>query len=607
MLAYTYDEALKRELNAAGENYWETYVQEILDLLGARGAPLPLSQLEAQENLAGFKALILGSQSGRRLTEKAKTALNTWVQEGGLLVGFATHGLDNVFGIMRRFTLAQEPDPYSIAARFELWPHPITSGVHPALNYEQKLLILSEFESVSLRDGVELARLYDRDGRDRKEPAISWRSHGKGFAAYFAFDVPKTVWLLHQGRPIQGVSEGQGYSKTSALQVIGENSRKILYADEIAFVLQNMLARVRQPFIYQIPPDGEKVPDALICWGGDEYFGPTELSLKSSDWMKSKGLPYHVNIGVEKTPGKGDGHPMTGAELKHILDNGHEVSLYYMLYDDNNFDITEERIKCQSDLFHRRFGFRPVCTLHYNCSWKGWAEPARWMANAGGKGDNSFGCFPPQPYDHPMRNSPGFGFGQGTGYPFYFWEAYDRGNERIPFIEEPIACYEIGHRGLGTKGRRPDRDARMPQEVHAPIDMAAEYHLLINMFYHQGSVAGFEGAREAIEEALRYIRYRNLSILHMANNQVCEWWFARSQATVNHVAGSDNGISFSCGCGYGAGMIIKLILPDGAAATVLSDGTAVPHLIRREMGASWVYFIVREGEHQVSVRFSRHD
>jgi len=601
MIAYTFDVDLKKNINEREENYWEVYIREIMDLMGVKGDPVSLKDMESPDVMGKYRVLIMGAQSGQCVTQRMKKTLTAWVENGGMLLGFAVENLDNVFGIQTRFRNTQQDD-YSVSATFELIPHPLVYGVHPLMFYESKLIILSDFLSVSLNDGIELGRLYDPDGAPRMEPAITWRRIGNGYAGYFAFDAAKTVWLLHQGRPITSVN-GEGYEKATSLQVIGERTRKICYADEIVYVLQNLIAQAGHPFIYQIPPDGDKIPDALLYWGGDEYFGPVENSLVSSDWMRSKGLPYHVNIGIERTPGKNDGHPITKEQMRHIMeDNGHEVSLYYMLYEDNNYDITPERIKHQSDLFYKRFGFRPLCTLHYNTSWKGWADPARWMAEAGGKADNSFSSQPCRPYDHPIRNSASYGFGQGTAYPFFFWDDYRHGNERIEFIEEPIACYEIGHRTLGRAVKDPL--ALMPQDVHLPLDRAIEYHQVINMFYHQVSVATRAPVRAAIEEILRYIEYREADVLHMANNQVAEWWFARSSSEIRDIIADPGGATFTVSSGYPAGLIVKLLIPQGKVCDSVTSGKKNPvQKIRHEFGSDWIYLMVPSGKHRVSISF----
>ena len=43
-----------------------------------------------------------------------------------------------------------------------------------------------------------------------RHPAISWNAYGAGFAGYFVFDLPRTLWLLHQGRPREPMGKTRG-------------------------------------------------------------------------------------------------------------------------------------------------------------------------------------------------------------------------------------------------------------------------------------------------------------------------------------------------------------------------------------------------------------
>lgn len=601
MLAYTYDNNLRKTLNDRRLNYWEAYIQEINEMLGLRAYRFSLQDLEDREKLKDIKTLILGHQSGTHLTDRAINILDEWVKEGGVLVGFAPKGMDEVFGIKSVSTINQEPDDYTISGYFDLRPHPITHEIHPFLAQEQKLLVLSDIQVVEgnfplnkeEKVDVELARLYDTTGKDLEHPAITWHSYGNGYTGYFAFDVAKTIWVLHQGRPITVTPRDRANPRltprTSEMQVIGNNSRKAAYADEIAFILQNMVAQNPQPFIYQIPPDGDKIPDALLYWGGDEYVGPVEYSLDASDWMKSKGLPYHINIQ--------ENHPITDDQLQHILQNGHEVSLYYHLYQDDNFDMAEEHYIKQNDIFYKRFGYRPVCTVNYVCRWKGWSEPAKWMLKAGGKADNSFQGSP-FPGPHPLLNSPFFSFGFGTSYPFYFYEDYTGGNQRIDFLEEPIVCYEVGHRGSIV-----DKETVAIEDVHPPVDMAIKYHMVMNMFYHPTYIARYPICRQAIEEMLRYIDQRKAYVKHMGNNQVWEWWDSRSRSTIDEVCIKNNVMQLEYSCEYPSGMILKIPLKDNPPSKVTCDGELIFHKIKKEFGHEWLFFIVPHGKHTVSLVF----
>lgn len=589
MLAYVLDEGLRRAVNGNGVNYWDAYIAEIGEMLGARAEVLSLGQVEDPAQLDRFSALILGRVAGSNLTQAARAALQEWVEDGGVLIGFGVQGLDRVFGIESVGAIQQEPDEYAISAYFELWPHPLTHEVHPALALEQRLFALSDTQLVETKGCTELARLYDVGGRDCQRPAITWNACGSGFAGWFAFDVAKTIWLLHQGRPQHAVYGQKTYPKTTGLQVLGDNSRKIAYADEIALVLQNMIAQKPVPFIHQLPPMGDQVPDALLYWGGDEYHGPTQLSLEASDWMRAHGMGYHINMCYN--------HPITPQELKHIQDNGHEVSLYFQLHEEDGYAMKEERYREETELFEKKFGFPPTCTVNKWLGWTGWAQPAKWMLGAGVQADNSFfgsAC----PSDHPLANGPVFAFGFGTAYPFYFYDDHTNANQRIGFLEEPIICYEVGHRGSIT-GR--DKQTSAAEDVHAPVDMAIKYHMTMNMFCHPAYIAGFPRCREAIEEVLRYIEYRGARVLHWGNDAVCAWWQARSRSGFDRVEMRQDGMRLVCRCAYPDGMIVKVPVVQPDSAHVTCDGKPVGHQARSEFGRTWLYVVVPAGSHEVTV------
>jgi len=602
MRAFIRDDQLGREINEAGVNYWDVYIEEIFTLLGVTATAVSLAQLDDPAGLAGITSLVIGKQSGCHLTPQARENLAAWVRQGGILIGFAVPNLDELFGVEFTDTIRQRPDDYAIAAYCDLGTHPLVWDIHAQLFQEQKLLILSDVRQVLARDAVALAPLYDIDYRDLESPAITWHQFGAGFAGYFAFNVAKTIWLLHQGRPIPVLPGDEPHSRSSQLTVVGNNSTKVPYADEMALVVQNMLAQDGAPFVYQIPPDGEAVPDALFYWTGDEYYGPVELSLQASDFMHALGLGYHINVGVEQTPGKKDGHPMTLAQWRHIHDNGHEVSLWYdMPREGEEYVISEERLRYQSDLFTERFGYRPVCTLLDSCNWRGWADPARWMAAVGGKADNTFYSSNVNRL-HPFFNGTNYGYGFGTGYPFFFYDDAEHGNARIDFIEEPMTCYELGHRGsVGHRQGFVDKEIATLEDIPLPVDTALKYHQVINMFYHPVYIVHFPRCREAIEEILRYIDFRGGRVLHLGGDAVAKWWMARAQSTISDYRTAKGTTDFQVDCAYANGIVAKVPLRGHEPTAVTCDGQPVPYQLRTEFGGQWLFIVLPAGVHQVKI------
>ncbi|MFA5864381.1 MAG: hypothetical protein WC975_06805 [Phycisphaerae bacterium] len=590
MLAYVFDDAVRNELNQKGINYWDVYIREILDLLGAKGSALDLKQLENPDRLNKIQTLILGSQSGQKLTGKMIKTLDAWVQDGGLLIGFGLRGLDHVFGNKPSSIIKQKPDDYTISGYFDLRPHSITHEVHHFLFVEQKLLILSDIDAVERQTSVELARLFDPTGKDMDCSAITWNPYGLGFAGYFAFDVAKTVWLLHQGKPTSHLPENRSHPRPPEMTVVGENSRKVPYADEICFLLQNMIAQHPHPFIYQIPPKDEKVADALLYWGGDEYVGPTELSLTASDWMKQQGLAYHINIQ--------ENHPMTQEDIKHIHDNGHEVSLFYHTLPDNGFKMTEALYLTQSEEFYKKVGCRPCATVNSVTRWNHWAGAAKWMLQAGGKADNSF-TSNPLSLEHPMANGPFFGFSFGTAYPFYFHDDHDGKNKRVDYMEQPIVCYEIGHRGSLL-----DHETDTSKEVHLPLEFALKYHMTMNMFYHPAYITRYPLCRKAIQEIVKYIRDCGANVVHMGNDALAEWWEKRSESTVENLRTENDTIVFDCDCRHKGGMVVKVLLKQHIVNVSLDTRWPAEYEIRKEFAGSWLFVNVPFGKHDVRIKLS---
>lgn len=591
MYGFVIDQQLRAKLNGKGENYWDVYLTEINDLIGARGKALSLEDLENASKIATLKTLVIGSQSGQELSDRARKNLALWVQQGGLLIGCGLSGMDEVFGIQTLGEMKQTSDDYAIAGYFDLRPHPITHEVHPFLFTEQMLLILSDIQTIDLNGGIELARLHDENATETSHPAIVWNAFGKGFAGYFAFDIAKTVWLLHQGKPTSHIPENRFHPRPPDMMVIGKNSTKIPYADEICFILQNMIAQNPQPFIYQLPPQNGKMADALLCYGGDEYVGPTELSLEASDWMRQQELPYHINIQ--------ENHPITPEEFRHItVDNGHEISLFYHTEEKNGFKMTEEMYLKQSADFEKKVGYRPCVTVNSVTRWNHWAGAAKWMLQAGGKADNSFTSNTLQ-LENPLANGPVFGFAFGTSFPFYFYDDCKGENKKIEFMEQPIVCYEIGHRGSLL-----DHETDVSKEVHFPLEMAIRYHMTMNLFYHPVYIAKYSNCRKAIQEILKYIQDCHANVVHMGNDALAKWWEERSESSLDGIVIKNDEISFDCDCKYKNGMVVKFLLKRTLLQAFVDGRYPADYEIRKEFAGTWMFLTVPLGNHSIKLNFA---
>jgi hypothetical protein len=611
MIGYIKNEKLMGSAHKDGKNFWEVYLEEILHEMGATFEAVPVDAMEDPGRLLSYSALLIGAQTGSSLTESAKTTLREWVAGGGLLIGFMTKGLDPVFGI-DTISEIKEKDTYKISAYYEFLPHELTRNIHPHIFLEQKLIILSDQTMVTNSRAQPLAYLYDDKHEDTGCPAITWNHFGKGSAAYFAFDPAKTIWILHQGRPLYDIKETQVSPRSAEGFVLENNSYKIPYADMLVYLLMNILSTQVKPFVYTLPPHEGKVPDASIIWGGDEYFGPTHLSLYASDFMRSLGLPYHINIESEN-------HPITPDEFNHIVnENGHEISLYILL--DENDRISPERIREQSDMLMKRFGITPGCCLFNVVRWYGWAEPARWLAEAGGTAIHS--KMPGNKLiSHPCANSTAFGMAAGTANPFHYYDNAENNNAFIPCIEIPPVGYELGHNGstgvrvevsddgtehLGLEAvnlARGDDISINYDDVHLPIDMAVKYHTLSHFFFHPLYITEYPECRNAIHEIIRYISYLGVDVYHMANNQAADWWDERRKARAICVSSDSKGCTFKTESCETFGMIIKFPV-NRAVKNVICDGKETVYRIIQDFGKDWLHIVITSGTKYCEVRYS---
>ena len=96
--AYVYDAELRIQANRNGRNYWYEYIREINEQLGLRSQEIPMSYLEDASLLAGISVLFVGDLKSSSVSDAIRDNLDNWVREGGVLIGFAGEGLDEVFG-----------------------------------------------------------------------------------------------------------------------------------------------------------------------------------------------------------------------------------------------------------------------------------------------------------------------------------------------------------------------------------------------------------------------------------------------------------------------------------------------------------------------------
>ncbi len=552
---YLSDPLLNQAANARGENYWYAYILDVLEQVGVTAAPIGRRDLSAR-GLEGVRVLILPDLPAEYLPAECVAELSRWLAEGGLLIGLATQGLDELFGLEDMGRIEQPGDPWTYSATCVLTDPELARPLYSPETLDAPLLCISPVRLVQGM-GRELARLVSVDGDDLGGPAVSLRPVEEGFACYFAFDLCQTVWTLHQGRPIDADHDGDGYFRMSDAIVIRPFRIDVPYADLLVLLLRNVISLSGLSFIHWLPPteDG-RVPDALFYYGGDDE-AAEGTQVPASDFMRQQGLPYHFNI----MPHPDGSFGLTKAEYERIRANGHETSLHFNYIEghEHPYAFTESDIRRQVQWYRRTFYETPVCSVFHWTLWHGWSEPAEWMATIGLQADNSrihAGSPPVNPVDL-------CGYSFGTALPFWYRSDYRRGNRRVNFLSEQIVAYECGYKaGEGTSF----------DQLHRALRDAAYWHLSCDMFWHPVNVAGRPECREAIVEHLRYIGEIGIVAVHMGNDELNHWWRARSAAIIEETA---EGAQVTCD--WPAGCILVRRSEEG----------------KQELGGRWEYRVVK--------------
>jgi hypothetical protein len=354
----------------------------------------------------------------------------------------------------------------------------------------------------------------------------------------------------------------------------------------------------------------------LFFYGGDDECDPG-MAVAASRWMHQRGLPYHANV----MPRNGQ-FAVTSDEAAEIVAAGHEISLHFNFMDgfEPGAGFSQTDVEAQVRQYEATYGCLPVCTVNHCCRWSGWVEPARWMAAAGVRADNTRihrGSPPLNPVNE-------LGFAFGTAYPFWFCDDASGGDRRLDVLCEPITAYEVGYRSsISGSAPREDPEQTDLARLSQAIDIAAHYHMTMNMFYHPVYIARSPACRAAIDELLRQIEERGLTACHMGNDALYYWWEARSRSEVKDWEAITSGLRFKARCATVGGMVVQIPIGEaclGHSAGVQQHGTPDrvvqssgwvrvngeprPAEIRVEFGQTWLWFVVPDGEHQVEVDWS---
>jgi len=582
--ALVLDDELRAEANARGENYWPLYAQEVLRRVGLPFEVIALSDL-TPERLDDLRIVILSALPDGRLARAQIEALTAWVEAGGLLIGFATEGLDDLFGVTVEDVIDHAGDEFTPAACISLEDEAWTAQLLSPFERSTALPVIAPVKVISAPGCRELARLRSFFEQNLDRPAVTWREVGEGAACWWAFDLAECLWKMQQGRPVYEDYDGDGKLRTMDMVTTRPWPGDVPYGDLMSFVLRRVLAEAGAVFLHQLPPapDGS-VPDLLLHWGGDDE-GATDVQVPAAEFMVAMGLPYHINI-MQSPVGT---HPFPRAGFERLRELGCECSIHFNFITEveHPHRFTRQELSEQLDTYLAAYGEMPVCTVFHWVSWTGWAEPARWLAELGLKGDNDriHWRYPPL---NPV-NKVAFAF--GTAYPSHYWDDAAHANARIDFVAVPITAYEVGYlRDVGME----------PSQLHRAIELGGSWNLTMSLFHHPIYLLA-EETRDAVRECLAHIERLGLNALHMGTDEACLWWHARDASAIESVERAGDGIVAQVRCAWEHGCVLQMLAPEGEVVASVNGGT-IKAPVREQHGARWLYVAVPCGESVVQVR-----
>ena len=586
-LAWIADSLVHRRENEGGRNYWDVYLEEIADRLGV-GADRIEATAADQKTLGAYQAILLGAFGGNAVPTPLSNTLYTWVRQGGLLLAFATQGLDEGL-VLESFGPLHQKDDYAKTADLS-WDagSRLSTNLRLPEYSERPLPCHAPVRRVKGSQGIVHASLTPIGYSEERIPAFVERTIGKGKVVYCTFDLPKAMWVLHQGRPVITQPSDDGFYRADTLSVY-RDEQTVPAADELILFLRNCLADSGQPFLSPLPPMNEQSADLLCYWGGDDE-GIAGTHRRAAEFMHAHGLPYHSNILCSR-----DGtFTITRAEAEELERLGTEVSLHYNFHDvgPHPSHFTRDEVRQQAAAFRETFGRAPGCTVNHWSLWTGWHQPAAWMAEMGGKGDNSF---------IPLQGErPCYRF--GTSLPYRFYADHTGENARFSFVAQPGTCYEplYGIPNNMAEGADPPDREEQAVLLRRSVDVTAHYNGAIDFFIHTYRLADWPASRGAVEFVLSCLREQGLRAVHLGNDALCDWWEARTQsyAVVSSIDPGEKRLQVRAVSPHG----VTVLLPIAGKGEVRLPGCRATWRTREAFGRSWLEVSVPQGEHEIRVR-----
>lgn len=564
-------------------NDWNVYMNEIMDELGVSADMI--SEADLSEALPRQRCVLCTDVV---LSEKSLMLLTKWVEQGGVLIGFQTKGGDTLFGIREIGELNQADDPFTVNGYISITKKeylPVEEA------YKHTLPVFSPVRKTVAEDAVVIGEMLEPRSSNifsgsSDESAITVKQIGKGFCFYFSYSMAQTLCVMHQGRPVDKDYDQDGmYRSGDGIVFTSAHDLTLPYADYHLYILQYMLDKACVISKHFLPPSDGKISDLLLHYGGDDEADPSRIQRPAMEFMKSRGLPYHFNIMPK--------YDLSGFEIdKDLYDeirkNGQECSLHFNFLKTREF-FTKEELDRQLDLYESFYGSTPVATVNHCMMARGWTDQARWASARGIKGDNGRAHTRLMPDPNPVNV---FGTAFGTTWPHFVYDDEEHQNARLPYTYIPVVFYE-------ARVRKDQNHQKDVERLWGILQKAINNAWTLNMFFHPVYISKTPECTEAIDQILAFINKTKCRAVHMGTDQVCLWWFDRSQSCVNIASHTEEKMVMEVSAVNKEGLIIRIPV-DSGFDTCFVDQVQTTVEKRTVAGRDCYLAVIPTGVHTVS-------
>ncbi|MBO4421949.1 MAG: hypothetical protein J5879_00805, partial [Clostridia bacterium] len=525
---YYSDEKSRKGCNEAGRDYTPAYLPLMLKTLGFTAHRFT----PGDPDIPGAgDALLIGAETP---DAKGMDALSSALGRGCTLIGFGTTA-PGVFPATRPLSISR--GDYTVTGYF-------------SLDKTTPLPVIGAVGAITDGDATVLGTFSDGEGNTGAAFA-----HTGERVYYFSFDLPGTLWHAADGAPTyEPVQQLVPFGRVPDGYVIPPDyDCDIPYAEEYLSCLDGILSGLGFARVSELPVIDGALCDMALYFAGDDDAGSAENDMEAARAMKSRGLPYHINL----MPADAEGRFVISKEQFDTLHEwGCETDLHF---DFTRFEYSERGSQLQRDMYVRAFceePFSPVnhCLIQVGSA----ADRYRMQVKCGCKSDNNRFEAKPDPSDINAFNLSGFAC--GTSYPRFVLDDAAHGNAQLPFCEIYNSYYEPR---IYTGSREEY------EKIEKYIDRGAERGSTLQLFTHPHYISGKIGfdpapALRAIDHALSYIKERKYSVWFTAPQKLTRWWFDRAECSVKD-AGKE-GFVFD----NPTKRSVSVILPDGVGRVTVN-------------------------------------